>query len=295
MNREKIDLDEWYNLISQSYLAPPVIYKEKVLPGFPSDTIQENTTGQFGVATLKEAFIFYKDVIANCEALGTPIMENNKILDSGVGWGRIARFFLRELALDNIYGVDVMPEFVEICQETFQSNNFSSCQSHPPTSFPNSHFNFIVGYSVFSHLSEDACLAWMKEFSRILEPGGIVALTTRGRPFFDFCESQKKTKEGFYLTLKKLFNKNKPSGYLEALGMLFEDFDAARKKYDRGGFVHSNIEGVDGGGSLNKTFYGETFISEVYARNSYAPFLELKKFMFDPSYQSHPIMFFQKN
>ena len=55
-----------------------------------------------------------------------------------------------------------------------------------------------------------------------------------------------------------------------------------------------DTQGVGGGGALNTTFYGETFIPESYARRAYAPILKLEKFMYDPSYQSHPIMFFRK-
>lgn len=294
MYKDNIELDEWFKLVSQSYLAPPVSFKNKTLPAFPSDLIQANTTGQSGVNTLQEAFVFYKDCINTFEILSKPVKENSKVLDFGVGWGRIARFFLRDIPIENIHGIDVTPEFTAICRETFQSENFFNCQSHPPTNLEANHYDFIVGYSVFSHLSENACLAWMKEFSRVLAPGGIVAITTRGRPFFDFCESQRKEQSGLQRLLQKMFGHNKPTGYLEALGMIFSDFDAARASYDRGEFIHSNIKGVGGGGSLNTTFYGETFIPEAYARKAYEPFLKLEKFMYDSSYQSHPIMFFRK-
>ena len=294
MNQEKIGFDAWFELVGQSYTTPPVQYNGKVLPAFPSDTIQSNTTGQCGIPTLKEAFIFYKDCVNTFEKLNKPISGSSRILDFGIGWGRIARFFLRDVPLENIYGVDVTPEFTAICRETFRSENFFTCQPHPPTNLPDNHYDFITGYSVFSHLSEEACLAWMKEFSRILVPGGIVAVTTRGRPFFDFCESQMKKQEGLQATLRSLINKEPPSGYLEALGRLFQNFDEARLAYDRGEFVHSNVEGVGGGGALNTTFYGETFIPESYARRAYVPFLELENFMYEPSYQSHPIMFFRK-
>lgn len=280
MHQEKIGLDEWFELVSQSYLTPSVDYNGETLPAFPSDTIQCNTTGQSGVATLREAFIFYKDCINTFEELGKPVTKSARILDFGVGWGRIARFFLRDISSENIHGMDVTPEFTAICRETFKSENFFTCQAHPPTNLPDNHYDFIVAYSVFSHLSEDACMAWMKEFNRILIPGGIVAITTRGRPFFYFCESQKQSKPG--------------SEYLEALGRLFNDFDEARDRYDRGEFVHSNVQGVDGGGAMNATFYGETFIPETYARRAYAPFFELEEFMYEPSYQSHPIMFFRR-
>jgi hypothetical protein len=119
----------------------------------------------------------------------------------------------------------------------------------------------------------------MREFNRILTPGGMVALTTRGRPFFDYCESLKD---------------NGHTGYLEALSMLFDDFSEARNRYDRGEFVHSNREGVNGGGAMTADFYGETFIPEKYARSAYADLFVLEKFLFNPSRQTHPIMFFRK-
>jgi hypothetical protein len=119
----------------------------------------------------------------------------------------------------------------------------------------------------------------MREFNRILAPGGIVALTTRGRPFFDFCES--------------LRGKGH-TGYLNALSNMFDDFDDARARYDLGEFVHSNRKGVNGGGAMTSDFYGETFIPEGYARSAYSDSFNFEKFLFSPSRQTHPIMFFRK-
>jgi Methyltransferase domain len=272
--------DKWFNAVCDSYLKPPVVVEGKTLPKFPTDQIQINTTGQAGVATLKEAFIFYQDCIETFKALGTPMESCHQLLDFGVGWGRIARFFLRELPLENIHGLDVMEQFVQICRETFENDNFSVTNPYPPTSISDEKFNFIVGYSVFSHLSEEACSRWMQEFHRILAPGGMIALTTRGRPFFDFCESLK--------------NKGH-TGYLNALSLMFDDIDVARTRYDKGEFVHSNREGVNGGGAMTSEFYGETFIPEQYARVAYAQQFTLEKFLFDPARQTHPIMFFKKN
>lgn len=290
MQQEKVDFNEWFELVKKSYSSPPVNYNGKSLPAFPSDTVQSNTTGQSGHATLSEAFNFYKDCVNTLEEFRSPINSTSKVLDFGVGWGRIARFFLRDIPLENLSGIDVTPEFSKICRDTFESQNFSTCGAYPPTTLAANHYDLIVGYSVFSHLSEEACLAWMKEFNRILVPGRIVAITTRGRPFFDYCESHKPKR----IIAKLIALIKRPRGYTAALGRIFKDFDKARASYDRGEFVHSCIKGVDGGGSLNASFYGETFIPESYAKNAYRPFFELQKFMYDPSYQSHPIMFFCK-
>ena len=271
--------DEWFNAVCESYLNPPVIVDGKTLPAFPSDAIQANTTGQSGVSTLKDAFIFYQDCIETFKNLNSQIEPQHRLLDFGTGWGRIARFFLRELPIENIYGIDVMEEFVQICARTFRSDNFLVTAPFPPTHLHTEQFNFIVGYSVFSHLSEEACASWMKEFNRLLVPGGIVALTTRGRPFFDYCES--------------LQGKGH-TGYWGALSEMFDDFERERTRYDRGEFVHSNREGVSGGGAMKAGFYGETFIPEKYARSAYADLFVLEKFLFDPMRQPQPIMFFRK-
>lgn len=270
--------DEWFKTVCDSYANPPVHYKGQKLPGFPSDQIQINTTGQAGPDTLKEAFIFYQDCIGNF-SLERPVNKNDLLLDFGVGWGRISRFFLHELPLENIYGLDVMEDFVNICKETFRTENFQVTTPFPPTNIPDEKFNYIVGYSVFSHLSEEACASWMSEFNRILAPGGMVALTTRGRPFFDYCESLKGKGH---------------TGYQDALSKIFENFDDARMKYDQGKFVHSNIDDVGGGGAMTTDFYGESFIPESYAKSAYSDLFVLEKFLYDPVRQTHPIMFFRK-
>ena len=274
-----ISQDEWFKTICESYKKPPVLLDEQRLPAFPSDIIQSNTTGQAGVDTLREAFVFYQDCVETFSELGKPLKPDESLLDFGVGWGRIARFFLRELPLSNIHGVDVMSEFVDICRQTFHSDNFYVTQPFPPTSIASSSFDYVVGYSVFSHLSEAACKAWMQEFHRFTKPGALIALTTRGRPFLDYCESLRGKGYG---------------GYSDALSTMFPDFSVVRKQYDRGEFIHSNSNGVTGGGAMTAEFYGETFIPEAYAREAYSDFFKLEKFLFDPARQAHPIMFFRR-
>jgi len=283
----KVGMDKWFGMINASYLSPSVQFRGASLPSFPSDLIQSNTTGQCGLPTISEAFVFYRDCVGTFAELGCAVQERDRVLDFGVGWGRIARFFLRDVPLDNIYGIDVTSEFIDICKKSFESNNFTTCQPLPPTAFPNDYFNFVVAYSVFSHLSEDSCMQWMKEFSRVLAPGGMVAVTTRGRPFFDYCERQKPT-------LNCVVGSKTASPYLSALGRLFDDFNAARSRYDKGEFVHSNVQGVTGGGAMDASFYGETFIPEEYARTAYSSFFDFERFVFDQRYQSHPIIFLRK-
>lgn len=271
--------DDWFGAVCESYLNPPVVVDGKERPAFPTDKIQLESTGRSGVDTLEEAFRFYQESAETFRELGTPIAPHHRLLDFGVGWGRIARFFLRDLPVENIHGIDVAEGLIQGCVRTFRSDNFYVTEPFPPTNLGGGAFNFIVGFSVFSHLSEEACARWMDEFTRLLAPGGIVVLTTRGRSFFDFCESLQGKGHG---------------GYLDALSKMFDDFAAARRRYDEGQFVHSNRGGVTGGGALRSDFYGETFIPEAYARSAYSNLFTVEKFLSESDQRTQPIMFFRK-
>lgn len=246
------------------------------LPGFPDAKTQEMTTGQSGYQTLCEANYFYEDCIEKFSETKNFSSNERTLLDFGTGWGRILRFFIRDFQPNRLYGVDVYPELLEICRSTFEFGTFIKSEALPPLSLEDQSIDFITGYSVFSHLSEEASLAWIKEFSRIMKPGGIMALTTRGRWFLDYCESMKE---------------KDVEGFPKALSNMFEDFDEARDKYDSGEFVHSNAHGVTGGGALDASFYGESFIPEKYAKRVYSDYFEVMDYEFTPGRSTHPIMF----
>ncbi len=221
------------------------------MPGFPPEQMQRNTTSLSGREALQQAYGFYRDIHAALVSEGATIEVSAKILDFGIGWGRIARFFLQDVPLRNIYGIDVDAEFVNISRQLFNSGNFDVCEPMPPTRYGDGMFDLITAYSVFSHLSEPALIAWMREFARVLRPGGCVAFTTRGESFFDYCDwAHQQT--------------GQTEGYLKALGQLFPDIESARRRYRDGQLVFATSLGVSGGGVRNESFYGETFIPRPF-------------------------------
>jgi SAM-dependent methyltransferase len=251
-----------------------------MLPGFPSEPLQIATTGQAGRATLEEAYRFYVECVEAFERFGRPIHPHDHLLDFGCGWGRIGRFFLNDIVPENLYGIDANSELIAVCRRLFEKGKFLTCDPFPPTQLPDGQFSFIVGYSVFSHLSEACCRAWMREFHRLLAPSGIVALTTRGRSFFDYCAS--------------LGAQTGLEGYPQALGCLFPDVERVKRRYDAGEFVFATSPGVSGSGSPNEIYYGETFIPERFAREAFRPEMELAEFLCDPARHPQPIMMFRR-
>lgn len=241
----------------------------EVLPDFPSEELQRNTTGLSSEAALQQAHHFYQDVTDAIGKSGRRLCPESQVLDFGFGWGRISRVFMHDVRKENIYGVDVDPEFVELTRRLFGSENFNACPPFPPTAYPDASFDLIYAYSVFSHLSEEACRSWMVEFERLLKPGGMVAFTTRHESFFDYCA----------------FAATQPdaTGYTAALGQLFPDIDDARRRYRAGELVHATSQGVAGGGPRNSSFYGETWIPEAYVRSGMGSGLRMISASFDAS------------
>jgi SAM-dependent methyltransferase len=268
---------DWFELVCNSYTEQGCRYAGNLLPAFPEEQVQISTTGQAGRETLCEAFIFYEDCIKRFESAQNFKLDNKVLLDFGVGWGRILRFFLRDFEPDSMIGIDINPDLLDICRSTFAWGQFIQSAAMPPLALEDASVDFIVGYSVFSHLSETACRAWIKEFNRIIKPGGMMALTTRGRWFLDYCKDLKTD-----------------SGDPAALSRMFDNFEDAKARYDRGEFLHSNADGVTGGGPLDGSFYGETFIPEEYAKKVYSEYFDVQDFEFTSGRSTHPIMFFKK-
>ena len=125
-----------------------------LLPGLADEITQKNFTGDTGDRTLWEGFYFYMLFKKNYEKYKGPI-PNARILDFGCGWGRIIRYFIKDLPPSNLWGCDPVPEMITLCKAQNKWANFELINSDPPTSFQDNTFDMIYSFSVFSHLSED--------------------------------------------------------------------------------------------------------------------------------------------
>ena len=110
---------------------------------------------------------------------GRPLTADSAVLDFGCGWGRIIRHF----EMPDLWGIDASDEAIAACQATNRYAGFEQVDPLGPAPFEDDRFDLIYGFSVFSHLSEEAHWAWLEEFRRILRPGGLLLLTTLGRSY----------------------------------------------------------------------------------------------------------------
>jgi len=147
-----------------------------VPPPLPPEDFQRSWVGNAGIDTFREAVAFYRKVKATLAASERELEACSRLLDIGVGWGRVYRVFMRDAS--NIIGVDPVPECIELCRLALPQGVFEQSPPEPPFRFLDEEFDLVYLYSVFSHLNKGPFHSMLKEMSRILKPDGFAFFTT---------------------------------------------------------------------------------------------------------------------
>lgn len=159
--------------------------------------------------------------------------EALKVFEWGCGPGRLIRHIAKLLEDKKIelVGCDYNLKTIRWCQETLPGISFVHNELMPPLSFPDHHFDVIYNFSVFTHLSEAAQDAWIKELFRVLKPGGLFICTTHGENYRYLLttkseraryESGEVVVQGGYREGKKWFFSIHPAAYVK--NSLLRDF-----------------------------------------------------------------------
>jgi len=118
--------------------------------------------------------------------------DSNHVIDIGCGTGFLAiacEPFIGEKG--SFYGIDVSKKDIEFCKKHFHEPNFlfDHHYSYNPLYSPDqkiedkswhvddSSYNLLTALSVWTHLSEDDAMYYIKEVDRVLKPGGIAIIT----------------------------------------------------------------------------------------------------------------------
>ena len=213
------------------------------VPPMPSEAIQKMFVGSSGLDTFIEPSIFLKLIRSAMAQKGSPLSNHSKILDFGVGWGRFYRWLLRDFPAKNIIGVDVDPEMIALCDRDMPFGIFEQVTADPPYNYNNNEFDLVFLYSVFSHLSEFSFTSIIKEFTRIVKPGGFLAFTTLKEAHLNVWASQDKARKDIH----------------EQIGF---NLNTWKQKALDGDFLFVPT----GGGSPSRpaSHYGEAIITKLY-------------------------------
>src|SRR5262245_61909510 len=128
----------------------------QMLPGMPEERVQLQANGLSGDRALEDGFLVYRLFTRIYQGLAGDLSTCRAILDFGCGWGRVTRFFLRDIQADRVWGVDHYDKAVDVCRQTNRWQKFIHIKPLPQIDFLDSTFDLIFAYSVFSHLSEPA-------------------------------------------------------------------------------------------------------------------------------------------
>jgi SAM-dependent methyltransferase len=104
------------------------------------------------------------------------------ILDFGCGCGRVARHW-HSLASTRVCGTDYNQRLVDWCRINLPFGGFRTNQLSPPLAYGNAEFDLVYALSVFTHLTQDLQLAWIKELARVVKPGGHLVVSTHGERY----------------------------------------------------------------------------------------------------------------
>lgn len=111
-----------------------------------------------------------------------------RLLDFGCSSGRVLRHFHEEATrLDwKLYGVDVQARPIEWIRRFLPASfNVSTCAVTPSLPFPDNTFDFIYGFSVFTHIKY-LWDAWLLELRRIMRPGAVMIQTVHSENAWRF-------------------------------------------------------------------------------------------------------------
>jgi SAM-dependent methyltransferase len=259
--------DQWTELLVRST-------RERIpgLPGFPPAELQSETIGSANERAIREVAVFYRYLRQVCAGLGRPVGPRTAILDFGISWGRIIRFFLRDTDADCLHGVDVSSRYLEAARKSGCPATLGLITPRGRLPYAGQTFDVAYAYSVFTHLPEDVADIWLAELARVLKPGGVLVATVEPPRFLDFFAGVDPARPDTH-------------PWHAAMARKIAADPTLKPRLAADGFVFIPQGGPTPAGHsdpANDT-YGDSVMTEAYARAHWGRYLQVTSFLDDPS------------
>lgn len=239
------DDDLWNILLTREYDGYELI--KNSLPDLPADELQKSWTGRCGMALSIQSLAFYKMVKQTFAQIVGTDFNQVRILDFGCGWGRLIRYFAKDVPEQNLFGCDPDDEILKVCSETRVPGVLKHSDYRPQQLPFEEKFDLIYAYSVFTHLSETTHFECLNAIFKALAPGGLLIVTVRPRSFIE---------------LKGIELSRFSSDVIKDMVLRFNDGQYI--------YAHYNRAPVDG-----EITYGDTAIPLTYIKKHWTKMFEL--------------------
>ncbi len=243
-----------------------------VLPGLPEERLQLEAVALKGDEAITHGLVVYRLFKGLIEKHAGPLAASTRLLDFGCGWGRVLRFFLKDVSPCNLWGIDAWDEMIAAARRLDRWCHYEQVDPLGPTAFPDGKFDCVYSHSVFSHLPEDVHARWLAELQRVLKPGGLLIATTRGRDFITDIEELRK--HGAPPGADGLLRE-----HYRALAQLYPSAEHALAAYDAGQYCFATCP--DYGGVAGLPAYGEACIPRRYVEQHWAKQFTMLEYLDD--------------
>lgn len=181
-----------------------------------------------------------------CKRLNLPDLGNSSVLDMGCGCKLVQAMLENDLPVGRYVGVDVFRDMIEFLQKRVTDNRFSfhvlnthnemyNKQGEPLTAntrlpVPESSFDVICLFSVFTHLAPHDYVAMLQMLRRYIKPDGTLIFslfllepTTTGLSFIDGMQRRLAADKEQLRRFETAYHANMKKGALD-----FVDFDPSQ-------------------------------------------------------------------
>lgn len=247
----------WLWIHTEGYRRFPAL--RDLLPGLPKKRVQRHWTFRTGDDTLIEGFAVYLLIRELYQRHIGELRDAQGILDFGCGYGRVIRFFLKDIDHRRLIGTDYTASLLDFCRASNRWCDFARNDAGPPLPFGDNQFQYVFAYSVFSHFSEEMHLLWLDELRRIVLPGGALAISVRPRNFINH--------------LQMLRDSRMADKESRILLKMFVDTEREHDLYDAGGFCYAPYSDV------SDPWFGEACIPRTYIEREWSRYFEIVDFV----------------
>jgi ubiquinone/menaquinone biosynthesis C-methylase UbiE len=138
---------------------------------------QNNREGYFGDHHLNYWIHGYRDYRKTLTAIEPYGVSDGRYFDFGGSTGRVFRHFAFQSEKWDVWSSDFKPASAEWNLRFFPNSIKSFLNnSNPSLPLPDSYFNLVTAYSVFTHINETET-PWLSELRRILKVGGVAFIS----------------------------------------------------------------------------------------------------------------------